>query len=142
MPVRRTIRWVGARVERPIDVAEVLKNLAAILLVVAVVISLRIALDERGESRTLRQELELRDETAECRRGLAVAVSEAEVSYLLAIGRLIEPLPQERGPERDAAIDAALLELSRTADELDDARDARADFELNPEPCPNGRIRR
>lgn len=137
----RVVRWVGARVERPIDLGEVLKGLAAILLVVAVLISLRIVLADKAADRDrfeneiaeLRSELDERDETSACRAGLAAGVTDAETTYLLAIGRLVEHLP---GDDR-SAVAGALAELSRSADLLDEARDARVAFEENPEPCPS-----
>lgn len=135
---RRVVRWMGARVERPVDLGELLKGLAVVLLVVAVLISLRIVLSDKAADRDrfedeiadLRSELDDRDETSACRARLAAGVTDAETTYLLSIGRLVEALPG------DGVVAGALAELSRSADALVEARDARVAFEENPEPCP------
>lgn len=138
--MNRVVRWVGAKIEHPIDVAELLRYLSEVLLVVTVLIALVTMRSDKNDTErradsdvaALRAELDARDEESSCRSFLAAEVSKATSNYLLTIGDLVVAIP---GGDR-AVLAAALKDIDEAGDVLEAARDARDAFEKDPAPCP------
>lgn len=135
----RPLAWIGERVRRPIDVREVIRDLSVIFMMIFMVTTLLYLNAERGRERerfeteraALVAELDARDATVECRARLSASLSDAEITFLLAIGELVEDIADETN------LAPAIDRLRTAGAALREALEIRLEFEEAPtELCP------
>lgn len=126
----RTVRWIGARIEHPIDLPALVGALSRLLVALALVVALFV----------LSRRLDDQDALAACRSQLAAALDDAEVDRHSADDQVTLAIGQEVGVEIPPGVDVLPLDeaarrLADAEEALTEARDARLAFEANPSPA-------